>query len=73
MSNTEPGYVDEHSVCKAALGRGQGQVIPAGQEALSSLTGGFSNVRWWKGLWVPQSQLCTVDTPWTQLGHTQGN
>lgn len=33
MSNTEPGYVAEHSVCEAVLGQGQGQVIPAGQEA----------------------------------------
>lgn len=33
VSNTEPGYMAEHNVCKVALGRGQGQVIPAGQEA----------------------------------------
>lgn len=34
VNNAKRGYVAEHSVCEAAPGRGQGQVIPAGQEAL---------------------------------------
>lgn len=32
----------------------------------------FSNVRQWKGLRVPVSQVCTVGTAGIQLGHTLG-